>query len=363
VIVYVTLLGSVAPTVVVKLVVRVTACGTMDFAVHFPVESGVTWTPSTLGRKVFGSVDEGLALSTTENVNPASGGALTWKPPTSLELPPPGFVTITSRSPVAVVAVSPTLRCCPVPSLVTDVTVTPLAGVVVPVLRNWRVAPLWSFVPARFTVTDPGGALDGVTTDSLGFVTVKATPLLARPLFVTSTGPSNASAVFVGKAGTATVSDVDVLLLMVAMTGVLAGPVNVTTGVEPKLLPLTLTVLPRSPDEGTRLEITGGVAVPLGAVFGASPWAGQGLGLPTSRIGPALVPVPVSGFVTVMLRDPVAPGSTSTSAESVVLETKLSPTSVIPVDGVKLMPMFGGNAVGGRKPVPVIVTNWTLQLA
>src|SRR5437867_8486615 len=125
------------------------------------------------------------------------------------------------------------------------------------------------------SVTTPGGALDGVTVDNRGFVTVKTAPGLARPLLVTTTGPSNASAELVGKTGTFTVSEVDELPLMVAITGVLPGPVKVTSGAEPKLVPLTTTVLPRKPDGGTRLEMAGGVAVPLDVVLGASPCAGH----------------------------------------------------------------------------------------
>src|SRR5262249_774580 len=108
------------------------------------------------------------------------------------------------------------------------------------------------------------------------------------------------------------------------MTGVLPGPVNVTTGVEPNPPPLTDTALPRRPDIGVRPEMVGDVAVPLGVDLGAKPWAGHGCGLPTSRIVVALVPVPPSGFVTVMVREldapPDAPASTSTCRLSVVLE-------------------------------------------
>src|SRR5262249_39237978 len=157
----------------------------------------------------------------------------------------------------------------------------------------------------------------------------------------TNTGPSKASAVSVGKTGTVTVSAVVLVVLMVALTGLLPGPVNVTTGAAPKLLPLMVTVLPRSPDDGTRLEMTGGVAVPLGVVFAASPWEGRGCGLPTSTMVAALMPVPVSGLVTLILNDPDTPSATSTRAPRVLTARKDSSVSVMP--GATVVPSASVN--------------------
>jgi len=75
-------------------------------------------------------------------VKPAAAGVFTWNALVSFEVPPSGFVTTTSRSPVAAAALSTTVRCWPVPSGITDVTMMPLAAVVVPALKNCTVAPV-----------------------------------------------------------------------------------------------------------------------------------------------------------------------------------------------------------------------------
>jgi hypothetical protein len=109
------------------------------------------------------------------------------------------------------------------------------------------VAP--KFVPAIVTDVATGPLFGVRLVTAGGTITVKLTPLLARPPTVTTTLP------VVVPAGTGTTMlDADQLV------GVAAVPLNVTVlvpWVAPKLNPAIVTDVPTGPDAGVRLEIVG----------------------------------------------------------------------------------------------------------
>jgi hypothetical protein len=83
-----------------------------------------------------------------------------------------------------------------------------------------------------------------------GTVTVKTTPLLARPPTVTTTGP------VVAPLGTGTV-----MLVALHVVGVAIAPLNITVLVPfdaPKFAPLIVTDVPTGPDVGLSAVIAGG---------------------------------------------------------------------------------------------------------
>src|SRR5438552_5752913 len=126
-------------------------------------------------------------------------------------------------------------------------------------------------VPLNFTVLVPCVApkfapvivTDVPTNPDVGFrlvmlgagtVTVKLTPLLATPPTVTTTFP------VVAPVGTGTT-----MLVALQLVGVAAVPLNVTEVVPcvaPKLAPLIVTGVPRTPDVGLRLVMLAGEGFP-----------------------------------------------------------------------------------------------------
>jgi hypothetical protein len=127
------------------------------------------------------------------------------------------------------------------PQLVIVVAAVPLK-VTVPVVPK--------LVPVM--VTDvPTGPEAGDRLVMLGVgINVKLTPLVARPLIVTTTFPVDAPA------GTGTV--IDVVLQLAGLADV---PLKVTALVpciEPKLLPVMVTSVPTGPEAGDKLVMLGG---------------------------------------------------------------------------------------------------------
>jgi hypothetical protein len=134
--------------------------------------------------------------------------------------------------------------------LVIEVAAVPLnATVLVPWVEPKFVPVIVTGVPTAPEVGDKLVML-GVGN------TVNATPLLARPLIVTTTFP------VVAPSGTGTTIDVAVQLV-----GVAAVPLNFTVPVVPKLFPVMVTAIPAGPEVGDRLVMLGGgttvKAIPL----------------------------------------------------------------------------------------------------
>jgi hypothetical protein len=126
-----------------------------------------------------------------------------------------------------------------------DVAVQLVGVAAVPLNVTVPVVP--KFVPVM--VTDvPTGPDAGDRLVMLGVgINVKLTPLLARPLIVTTTLP------VLAPAGTGTTIDVAVQLV-----GVAAVPLNVTVPDVPKFVPVMVTDVPTGPDAGDRLVMLGG---------------------------------------------------------------------------------------------------------
>ena len=160
--------------------------------------------------------------------------------------------------PVGVVTVKLT------PSLATPLTVTTTSPVVAPagtvavievslqlvveaaVPLKVTLPPVPKSVPVIVTEvpTSPEGGSNRVIT---GFrITVKATPLLATPLTVTTTSPVSAPA--------GTVAVIEVSLQFVVLAAV---PLKVTLPLVPKLVPVIVTAVPTVPEPGLRPVIDG----------------------------------------------------------------------------------------------------------
>src|SRR5712691_1719015 len=125
---------------------------------------------------------------------------------------------------------------------------------------------------------------------------------------------------------------VDEAELTVAPAGTLLTPVKVTefeAAVALKFVPVIVTVEPRSPDVGFRLEIVGIVAVAVDVLDGGepSPTGASGSGSATSTIANALVAAPPSGFVTVTTRG-ASSASRATSTFTEIVEESVNWTEL-----------------------------------
>jgi len=123
------------------------------------------------------------------------------------------------------------------------------------------------------TVTDEGAV---ESEKSGGGVTVKATPLLATPLTVTTTLP------VVAPLGTGTE-----MLLSPQVVGVAGVPLNVTVlvpGVTPKLVPVIVTDVAGGPDVGFR-AVTAGVTWKATALLPNPPTKTCTPAGPTDKLG------------------------------------------------------------------------------
>src|SRR5262249_39311218 len=104
------------------------------------------------------------------------------------------------------------------------------------------------FVPVIVTAVPTGPDVGLSVVIAGGTVTVKLTPLLARPPTVTTTGP------LVAPLGTGTV-----MLVALQLVGVAVVPLKVTVpGVVPKFEPLIVTAVPTGADVGLSVAIAGG---------------------------------------------------------------------------------------------------------
>jgi len=103
------------------------------------------------------------------------------------------------------------------------------------------------FAPVIVTDAPTGADVDDRLVILGDGINVKLTPLLARPLIVTTTFPELALA------GTGTVIEVEVQLIGLAVV-----PLNVTVPVVPKLCPVMVTRVPAEPDVGDKLVMLGG---------------------------------------------------------------------------------------------------------
>src|SRR5436190_1397554 len=180
------------------------------------------------------------------------GGTVTVKGTPLLARPP----TVTTTFPVVAPVGTGTVRL--VALQLVGVANVPLKTIVlVP-----GVAP--KFAPAIVTAV-PTGPDVGVKLVMLGagVVSVKGTPLLARPPTVTTTFP------VVAPVGTGTVR-----LVALQLVGVANVPLNATVlvpGVAPKLAPAIVTVVPTGPDVGLNVAMEGGTVTVKGTPLLASP--------------------------------------------------------------------------------------------
>src|SRR5436189_268199 len=123
------------------------------------------------------------------------------------------------------------------------------------------VAP--KFAPAIVTAVPTGPDVGLSVMIDGGTVTVKGTPLLARPPTVTTTFP------VVAPVGTGTVR-----LVALQLVGVANVPLNATVlvpGVAPKSAPVIVTAVPTGPDVGVSVMIDGGTVTVKGTLLLASP--------------------------------------------------------------------------------------------
>src|SRR5256712_3502866 len=217
---------------------------------HFPVESRVTDTALTLGRKSDGSPP------LTEATMVTGCGAVTVKALASVELPP-ADVTVALRAPSAAVPLTLTLAIViVVPS---GETTTELGvNVMSPAAPlNVTVALLANLDPFSVRVgrTVPRAALLGKTLESSGLVTAKGSGLPTWPFTATVTGPS------IAFAGTVTVNCVVVAPGMtVADTRAPLTPAKVTesaVSVVLKPVPMSCTLLPSSAAGGFSVDSVG----------------------------------------------------------------------------------------------------------
>jgi len=168
-------------------------------------------------------------------------------------------------------------------------------------------------------------------------VTVKVTPLLARPPTVTTTGPLTAPL------GTGTV-----MLVALHVVGVADVPLNVTVpGVAPKFAPVIVTAVPTGPDVGLSVLIDGGtMTVKVTPLLARPPTA--------TTTGPLVAPV---GTGTTMLPALQLLGVASVPLNVTMLEPFVAPKFVpVMVTGVPTRPDVGLSVVidGGTVTVKVM---------
>src|SRR5204863_246011 len=179
------------------------------------------------------------------------GGTVTVKGTPLLARPP----TVTTTFPVVAPLGTGTVRLVAIQLL--GVATVPLnATVLVPC-----VAPKFAPVIVTAVPTGPDVGLSVVIEG--GTVTVKGTPLLARPPTVTTTFPG------VAPLGTGTVR-----LVALQLVGVVTVPLNATVlvpCVAPKFVPAIVTAVPTGPDVGLSVLIDGGTVTVNGTLLLARP--------------------------------------------------------------------------------------------
>src|SRR3990170_1173421 len=322
--------------------------GVTVLAVHRPVASSVTLTPSTLGSQA-GTSSGVPSARRRASVIVVADLSFTSNALASVAVPPSGFVTTTLLSPVGAFAASVTgIRTRVASTKITAPSVAPVDGL------SCTVIPLWNLVPVTSSVSvSPWKALPGLTPDGRGFVTVNASELLLWSVpFATVTGPSTAVV------GTSTARLEAPPLVGLTVTLALFAAVNVTllAVALPRLVPLIVTEAPVRAAAGLIEESEGGVVdVDEPEFFGAGRPSGASGGRGAIARIAALVVVPRSGFVTVTVRgeSASAPAATSTSTARRMSDrnTTLVGSTVIPPPPTWTT-RFDGVVVGGLKLLP-----------
>src|SRR5436189_4356064 len=182
--------------------------------------------------------DAPAGLGPTASTVTPSAGAVTVNGTALLVRPP----TVTTTFPVVAPVGTGTVMLVALQAV--GVASVPLDAIVLVPFVAPKVAPV--IVTAVPTGPDVGLSvvIDG------GTVTVKGTPLLARPLTVTTTVP------VVAPVGTGTA-----MLVALQLVGVASVPLNaivLVPGVAPKFAPAIVTVVPTGPDVGLSVMINGG---------------------------------------------------------------------------------------------------------
>jgi len=213
-------------------------------------------------------------------------------------------------------------------------------------LRPW-VAPILAPLIATDVPTVPELGLRFVIVG--GNVTVKVTPLLARPLTVTTTLP------VVAPAGTGTR-----ILVLPQLVGVADAPLKVTVLVPceaPKLAPLIVIEAPTGPEAGLRLvTLGGGTTVKSTPLLDTPP-------LTVTNTGPVVAPVGTGTTMLPMLHEVgVAELPLKVIAPVPWFAPKFAPAIVTEVPtgpevGVKLVMLGAGVTV---KTTPLLATPFTV---
>src|SRR5436190_1526139 len=202
------------------------------------------------------------------------------------------------------------------------------------------VAP--KFAPAIVTALPTGPDVGLSVVIAGGTVTVKLTPLLARPPTATTTGP------LVAPLGTGAT-----MLVSLQLVGVASVPLNaivLVPFVAPKFAPAIVTALPTGPDVGLSVVIAGGtVTVKLTPLLASPPTV--------TTTGPLVAPV---GTGTVMLVSLQLVGVASVPLNAIVLVPFVAPkfapaiVTVLPTGpdaGVSVVIAGGAVTV---KPTPLL---------